>query len=268
MSDVDATTELVNHQSSNHQQIQTNPFQWIPTCIYFIIREYINSQEMLNLLNSSISIFLPIKREVKAYSLGFRNSIRYCRDEQFRSWVQSQVLSVRKQVSLDLYSDCHVNLAKYYVNGCQDGLYKLKIRGIDEPVNLRYLSCIERLCIQAFGEIRTLKNLYNIVFLEIYDCENLFSLSSLEQNCPVLKKVRISNCRKITSTKGLKHVPDVTLEYLPNLNDISSLGRQGRLELKDITNKWTDLSNISSIPILKLSNCRNFPLSLYRNDDK
>lgn len=253
-------------KSSNSMiSVVHHPFEWLPTCIYLIIREYITLKELQNLLNSSISIFLGIKKDGNLLRLGFDDSIRYCRNESFRHLIQSKVHNPRNQISLDLYSSSSLHLPKCYTNGCKDGLYKLMIRGIEDPVNLSYFSGITHLCIQAFSQIKTLKNLCNIIHLSIYDCENLFSLASLTKNCPDLQSVIISNCRRITSTHGIGHVPFVTLEYMHNIKDMSDLGhRQKFLVLKEVSNNCENVSNLFAIPFVEAIRCRHFPVNMHR----
>ena len=244
---------LISKELENENKITNtlkHPFEWIPTCLYLIIRDYLARGEFLNLLNSSLSLFHAIKREINSWNFSFKTSIKYCRDESFRNYIQKQVNNVKKQISLDLYSQYHKNLSKYYYFGCKDGLYKLMIRDIDNDRDLSCLADIEELCIQSFDQLKSLKGLKNTLKLKIYDCDKLLNISSLATTCRELQSVTLSNCSQIKSAKGLEHVPIISLEYLRNLKDIRMLGTQKKLTLKGL-NKVTDISHLGNVTELE-----------------
>ena len=176
----------------------------------------------LNLLLITNKEFLKYKKEYYIFNLNYDMSIKYYEDINFRNKICGEILYLNKQL-------------------------KLKLSNYNFNININNLSVL--------GNIHT---------LNLSHCENITDVSSLG-NVYILI---LYSCNKITDVSALGNVYTLNLSHCKNIIDVSALGNfhykkyvdffsNQEFYLSDFHKKINDVSALSNVHTLILSNCHN-----------
>jgi hypothetical protein len=128
-----------------------------------------------------------------------------------------------------------------------EGVYKLKLVKIDQPIDLSVLNSVHTLHLQWLRNWSNLKDAGNVHTLSLNDVDNVSDVSALK-NVHILQLEMLSMIADVSALKG---VHTIKLYRLPSVTDVSALGGVHTLKLYHLPSV-VDVSALGDVHTLKL----------------
>jgi hypothetical protein len=196
----------------------------MPIPIFQIIQEFLNEQDYLDLMNTNLSTFQPIKYETVRYTLCGQEKwidFDFCADENKEATVLQIINGVKdksKQIGMRIKGVTQSTPLKYA--RLYEGLGGLCVEQVVLPkdfpiatvfrkIRYLYLSFVGPGVTQANFDFECVEE------LDLYSCHlgEIVAWNSSKS----LKKVTIHDCSPLSSIPPLDNIPDVSISATPSL---------------------------------------------------
>jgi hypothetical protein len=269
----------------------------MPIPIFQFIQKFLNEQDYLDLMNSNLSTFQPIKYETVHYTLvGPERWVYFdfCAEEHKEATVLQIISGVRdksKQIAMRFMYASQTLLLQYA--HLFEGIRRVQVDEaiIEKDFPFVIFNKIRHLKLSCFGEdvihqkSQANFDLENLEELELDNCS--FGKIVAWNSSKSLKKVIISSCRPFSSIPPLDDIPVVSITSTPSLTRFQSKGNHEKftcvgfldkstLQLMNQPSFYKKLQNLKlwcTFTFPDISFCQNIPVielhntsQVYRNE--